>query len=171
MKLLMQKARDRPPRLSDVQGSPTQHREGRLLLIFYQSYPGRLGLVSRLFAFIFNSPGRVGGFRVKHGARNEPARKLLYGKVRKFGSSIESNSDGVGTTSDDEEATMPQGDKSKYTDKQKRKAEHIEEGYENRGVPEEEAEGPGLGYGEQGVGRAATSRAAAAARPTRTSRA
>jgi plasmid stabilization system protein ParE len=35
---------------------------------------------------------------------------------------------------------MPRGDKSKYTDKQKRKAEHIEEGYENRGVPEEEAE-------------------------------
>jgi plasmid stabilization system protein ParE len=35
---------------------------------------------------------------------------------------------------------MPQGDKSKYTDKQKRKAEHIEEGYEDRGVPEGEAE-------------------------------
>lgn len=35
---------------------------------------------------------------------------------------------------------MPRGDKSKYTDKQKRQAEHIEEGYEERGVPEEEAE-------------------------------
>ncbi|MFA6205148.1 MAG: plasmid stabilization protein [Methylocystis sp.] len=35
---------------------------------------------------------------------------------------------------------MPQGDKSAYTDKQKRKAEHIEEGYEKRGVPETEAE-------------------------------
>ena len=35
---------------------------------------------------------------------------------------------------------MPQGDKSKYTDKQKRKAEHIEEGYKERGVPEKEAE-------------------------------
>src|SRR5581483_10130003 len=35
---------------------------------------------------------------------------------------------------------MPRGDKSAYTDKQKRKAEHIEEGYERRGVPEEEAE-------------------------------
>jgi plasmid stabilization system protein ParE len=35
---------------------------------------------------------------------------------------------------------MPQGDKSAYTDKQKRKAEHIEEGYEDRGVPEDEAE-------------------------------
>ena len=36
---------------------------------------------------------------------------------------------------------MPRGDKSKYTDKQKRQAEHIEEGYKERGVPEEEAEG------------------------------
>jgi len=35
---------------------------------------------------------------------------------------------------------MPRGDKSKYTDKQQRKAEHIEEGYEERGVPEQEAE-------------------------------
>ncbi len=35
---------------------------------------------------------------------------------------------------------MPRGDKSNYTDKQKRQAEHIEEGYEKRGVPEEEAE-------------------------------
>jgi plasmid stabilization system protein ParE len=29
---------------------------------------------------------------------------------------------------------MPQGDKSAYTDKQKRKAEHIEEGYKKKGV-------------------------------------
>ncbi len=35
---------------------------------------------------------------------------------------------------------MPQSDKSAYTDKQKRKAEHIEEGYEKRGLPEDEAE-------------------------------
>ena len=35
---------------------------------------------------------------------------------------------------------MPQGDKSSYTDKQKRKAEHIEEGYEKRGTSEKEAE-------------------------------
>ena len=35
---------------------------------------------------------------------------------------------------------MPQGDKDKYTDKQKRKAEHIEEGYEKRGVSHDEAE-------------------------------
>jgi plasmid stabilization system protein ParE len=36
---------------------------------------------------------------------------------------------------------MPRGDKSSYTDKQKRKAQHIEEGYEDRGVSHEEAEG------------------------------
>jgi plasmid stabilization system protein ParE len=35
---------------------------------------------------------------------------------------------------------MPRGDKSSYTSKQKRKAEHIEEGYEKRGVSHEEAE-------------------------------
>jgi plasmid stabilization system protein ParE len=35
---------------------------------------------------------------------------------------------------------MTQGDKSKYTEKQKRQAKHIEEGYENRGVSEPEAE-------------------------------
>ncbi len=35
---------------------------------------------------------------------------------------------------------MPRGDKSAYTDKQKRKAEHIEQGYEERGVPRKEAE-------------------------------
>jgi plasmid stabilization system protein ParE len=29
---------------------------------------------------------------------------------------------------------MPRGDKSKYTDKQKRQARHIEEGYEERGL-------------------------------------
>jgi plasmid stabilization system protein ParE len=32
---------------------------------------------------------------------------------------------------------MPQGDKSAYTDKQKRKAEHIEESYEKQGLSEE----------------------------------
>jgi plasmid stabilization system protein ParE len=34
---------------------------------------------------------------------------------------------------------VPRGDKSAYTDKQKRKAEHIEEGYEKRGVKPREA--------------------------------
>jgi hypothetical protein len=38
------------------------------------------------------------------------------------------------------EKTMPRGDKSAYTDKQQWQAEHIEEGYEDRGVPEREAE-------------------------------
>ena len=35
---------------------------------------------------------------------------------------------------------MAQGSKEKYTSKQKRKAEHIEEGYEKRGVSKKEAE-------------------------------
>ena len=34
---------------------------------------------------------------------------------------------------------MPKGDKSSYTSKQKRKAEHIEEGYEKRGISKKEA--------------------------------
>jgi plasmid stabilization system protein ParE len=35
---------------------------------------------------------------------------------------------------------MPRGDKSSYTDKQKRQAEHIEESYEDRGVSKKEAQ-------------------------------
>lgn len=35
---------------------------------------------------------------------------------------------------------MPRGDKSKYTKKQDRQAEHIEKGYEKRGTPKKEAE-------------------------------
>lgn len=35
---------------------------------------------------------------------------------------------------------MPRGDKNAYTDKQKRKAAHIEQSYEERGVDEKEAE-------------------------------
>ena len=35
---------------------------------------------------------------------------------------------------------MSQGDKSSYTDKQKRKDDHIEKGYEHRGVSHKEAE-------------------------------
>jgi plasmid stabilization system protein ParE len=35
---------------------------------------------------------------------------------------------------------MPQGDKSSYTDKQKRQARHIEKGYEAQGMSEKEAE-------------------------------
>ena len=36
---------------------------------------------------------------------------------------------------------MPRGDKSKYSEKQKRQAKHIEEEYEKKGVPESEAAG------------------------------
>ena len=35
---------------------------------------------------------------------------------------------------------MPRGDKSKYTGKQNRQAEHIEEGYKEKGLSDEEAE-------------------------------
>jgi plasmid stabilization system protein ParE len=35
---------------------------------------------------------------------------------------------------------VPRGDKSSYTDKQKRQAAHIEDGYEDRGVSHKEAE-------------------------------
>jgi len=35
---------------------------------------------------------------------------------------------------------MPRGDKSKYTDKQERQADHIAESYEKRGLPDAEAE-------------------------------
>ena len=35
---------------------------------------------------------------------------------------------------------MPQGDKSSYTDKQKRQAEHIESGYEKKGLSTKAAE-------------------------------
>jgi len=35
---------------------------------------------------------------------------------------------------------MPQGDKSTYTNKQKRQAQHIEEGYEKKGVSSKTAE-------------------------------
>jgi len=59
---------------------------------------------------------------------------------------------------------MPRGDKSKYTDKQDRKAEHIEQSYEQKGVPAEEAErrawatvnkddGGGKRTGGSGVGK------------------
>ena len=35
---------------------------------------------------------------------------------------------------------MPRGDKSSYTEKQKRQATHIEEGYERHGISHQEAE-------------------------------
>jgi plasmid stabilization system protein ParE len=35
---------------------------------------------------------------------------------------------------------MPQGDKSKYTQKQKRQAEHIEKSYKKEGISTKEAE-------------------------------
>ena len=45
---------------------------------------------------------------------------------------------------------MPRGDKSKYTDKQERKADHIAEGYEKSGVRQEGSRAPRLGDRQQG---------------------
>ena len=67
---------------------------------------------------------------------------------------------------------MPRGSKAKYTDKQKRQAEHIEESYESRGAPKRIAEkrawqtvNKQTGGGEKsGGGRKATSGAKRAAR-------
>ena len=58
---------------------------------------------------------------------------------------------------------MPRGDKGAYTDKQKRKAEHIEEGYEKSGVSTKEAESRAwatvnAGWRRQESGRAAARR-------------
>lgn len=65
---------------------------------------------------------------------------------------------------------MPRGDKSSYTDKQKRKARHIEEGYKERGVSEDEAERRAWatvnkesgGGNKSGSGQSAEKRSAAA---------
>ncbi|QRY77662.1 Rho termination factor N-terminal domain-containing protein [Pseudomonas sp. PDNC002] len=67
---------------------------------------------------------------------------------------------------------MPRGSKDKYTDKQKRKAEHIEESYEERGVSKGEAEarawatvnkqsGGGERTGGSGQKKSATAKSAA----------
>jgi len=67
---------------------------------------------------------------------------------------------------------MPRGSKTKYTTKQKRQAEHIEESYENRGTPKKVAEkrawqtvNKQTGGGEKkGSGRRVTAQAKKAAR-------
>ncbi len=65
---------------------------------------------------------------------------------------------------------MAEGSKAKYTDKQIRKAEHIMDSYEARGVPEDEAEArawatvnktDGGGKKPGGSGRAPSTRTAA----------
>ena len=53
---------------------------------------------------------------------------------------------------------MPQGDKSKYTDKQERKAEHIEQSYEKPRRSGEGGRAPRLGHGQQGRRRGKTAR-------------
>lgn len=48
--------------------------------------------------------------------------------------SFKVNLDGIEIERIRKEVMMPRGDKSAYTDKQKRKAEHIAEGYKKQGV-------------------------------------
>ena len=48
---------------------------------------------------------------------------------------------------------MPRGDKSSYTNKQKRKAQHIEEGYMERGLSRDEAERRAWAHRQQGKRR------------------
>ena len=75
---------------------------------------------------------------------------------------------------------MPQGDKRKYTDKQKRQAEHIEDGYEKRGTSPKQAAGrawatvnkmTGGGKKEGGSGRGKQVNAAPARKGGRTAQA
>lgn len=78
---------------------------------------------------------------------------------------------------------MPRGDKRAYTDKQDRKAEHIEDGYRERGVPEKEAErrawatvnkqdggGKQSGSGRSASGTSGTKRPAKKAAATKSTR-
>lgn len=55
---------------------------------------------------------------------------------------------------------MPRGDKSAYTDRQKRQAQHIKENYENQGIPDTEATRRAWATENKlsGGGKAATSR-------------
>lgn len=75
---------------------------------------------------------------------------------------------------------MARGSKDKYTDKQKRKAAHIEESYEAQGVPAEEAEArawatvnkqSGGGERKGGSGQATSAQQKAAARKSSARRA
>jgi hypothetical protein len=50
------------------------------------------------------------------------------------------------------EVPMPRGDKSSYTGKQKRMAQHIEDGYEKRGIAEDEAERRAWAPRRRGIG-------------------
>src|SRR5256886_10959572 len=57
-----------------------------------------------------------------------------------MGNALKNKSGGASRGEVPGEVIMARGSKSKYTSKQKRKAEHIEEGYEKRGTSKNEAE-------------------------------
>src|SRR5436190_5308985 len=81
-------------------------------------------------------PGPGARMENSSGRQNDTDRMALPPARSKRGVAVHDLHD---LSSVNQEETMPRGDKSKYTQKQKRQAEHIEEGYEERGVPEEEA--------------------------------
>ena len=81
-----------------------------------------------------NTALRWGDYRIN--IVDTPGHADFGGEVERVLSMVDS----VLLLVDAQEGPMPQGDKSAYTDKQKRKAEHIEEGYEKRGVSAKEAE-------------------------------
>jgi hypothetical protein len=82
------------------------------------SWPERLSWIAwSWLLWIAAAPGRK-----RRMAHYERVRTLRYQRIRH------------------KEGRMPRGDKSKYTDKQERQADHIAEGYEERGVPDKEAE-------------------------------
>jgi hypothetical protein len=66
----------------------------------------------------------------------QDSQKLVIIEMRMPGNCSGSNSN----STPKEDKAMPRGEKAKYSNKQKRQAEHIEEGYEDRGLPEKEAE-------------------------------
>jgi plasmid stabilization system protein ParE len=75
---------------------------------------------------------------------HDPPGKFFRGRLAAGGQGLPNGniaqSPPIGLSSSVGDPTMPQGDKSKYTDKQARKADHIAESYEKRGVSEKEAE-------------------------------
>jgi plasmid stabilization system protein ParE len=75
----------------------------------------------------------------RHEAAQFYAVDALRGLTVRFGRGTDGNS-GCCSEQASQEDRMPRGDKSKYTDKQARKADHIAEGYEKRGVSDQEAE-------------------------------
>src|SRR5687768_16261899 len=99
--------------------------DGEPLRAALRSRPSRLSLQPRLVRQPgFDAENGPGPALVGPGPFHWCARELPSGSA---------------VCAEERRATMPQGDKSAYTNKQKRKAEHIAEGYEDSGVGKKEA--------------------------------